>query len=222
MDVTTAVLSRKSTRAFLPDPVPKALIAEILETAARAPSGGNLQPWHVFVLSGEPLQRLKDEIQAKAEIEPMEFDIYPANLWEPFRTRRYQNAEDLYGSIGLVREDKAGRLRQLARNAQMFGAPVGVFIWIDRDLGKPQWADLGMFMQNVMLLAKERGLDSCPQEFWGQYPLTLAKHLGAPDNLMMFAGIALGWSDPDHAINRMESRRDALETWCDLKGFDEA
>lgn len=219
MEVSEAVRRRMSVRAFKPDPVPAALVRELLEAAGQAPSGGNLQPWRVYALAGAPLEALKAEVRANPLGEPPEYDVYPPNLWEPFRTRRYQNGEDLYATIGIPREDKAARLRQLAKNGEFFGAPVGLFFCLDRKLGPPQWADLGMYMQTVMLLAVERGLDTCAQEYWARYPRTVARALDLPDDHMVFSGMALGYRDETHPINTLVAARDPFETWAELKGF---
>ena len=220
MDVSQAVAGRISIRAFRPDPVAGEVVADILTRAAQAPSGGNLQPWRVYGLAGAPLAEFKALAAANPFGEEPEYEVYPPNLWEPFRTRRFQNGEDLYATIGIPREDKPARLRQLAKNAEFFGAPVGLFFCLDRKLGPPQWADLGMYMQNVMLLALEFGLDTCPQEYWARYPKTVATVLSLPDDQMLFSGMALGYRDADAPINTLRSRRDAFETWGDLRGFD--
>ena len=220
MDVTDAVARRVSIRAFKPQAPPAATVREILELAARAPSGGNLQPWRVWALAGEALADLKAKVAANPFGEAPEYDVYPANLWDPFRTRRYQNGEDLYASIGIPREDKPARLRQLARNGELFGAPVGLFFCLDRQLGPPQWSDVGMYMQTVMLLAVERGLDTCPQEYWARYPKTLAQVLNLPDDHMVFSGMALGWRDEAHPINTLRASRDPFEVWGEMRGFD--
>ncbi|HEX7945433.1 MAG TPA: nitroreductase [Phenylobacterium sp.] len=220
MNVSDAIAGRFSVRAFKPDPVPRALVAEILELACRAPSGGNLQPWRVYGLSGAPLAELKAKVAANPFGETPEYDVYPPNLWDPLRTRRYENAEQLYAAIGIPREEKPARLRQLAKNGELFGAPVGLFFAIDRKVGPPQWADVGMLMQNVMLLAVERGLDTCPQEYWARYPQTVAAQVGMPDDHMLFSGMALGYRDPDHPINTLKASRDAFELWGELRGFD--
>lgn len=221
MNVSEAVERRTSIRAFLDKPVPGALVKDILVRAARAPSGGNLQPWRVYALSGEPLALFKALVAANPFGETPEYDVYPPNLWEPFRTRRWRNGEDLYAAIDIPREDKPARLRQLARNGTFFGAPVGLFFCLDRNLGPPQWADLGMYMQTVMLLATERGLDTCPQEYWARYPQTVARFLKLPQDQMLFAGMALGFRDPDAPINRMVADRDPFEVWGEMIGFDE-
>lgn len=220
MNVSEAVERRISVRAYKPDPVPVALVADILDRAARAPSGGNLQPWRVYGLSGLPLGDLTAAVAANPRGEPMEYEVYPANLWEPFRTRRFENGEQLYASVGVPREDKAARLGWFARNAELFGAPVGLFFCLDRKLGPPQWSDLGMYMQTVMLLAEERGLATCAQEFWARYPRTVALHTGMPEDHMVFSGMALGYGDPDHPINNWRSTRDPVDSWCELRGFE--
>lgn len=219
MNVTEAVATRTSIRAFLPKAPDAVVVRQILQTAARSPSGGNLQPWRVYALTGKPLADLKADVAANPFGETPEYDVYPPNLWDPFRTRRFENGEDLYRSIGIPREDKAARLRQLARNGELFGAPVGLFFCLDRKLGPPQWSDLGMYMQTVMLLATERGLDTCAQEYWARYPLTVAKHLGLPADHMLFSGMAMGWRDPEAPINTLRSQRDDFDLWAEMKGF---
>jgi nitroreductase len=195
------------------------LVREILELAHGAPSGGNLQPWRVYALAGEPLAEVKAAAMANGPEEP-EYDVYPPDLWEPFRTRRFQCGEDLYASINIPREDRPARFRQLARNLDFFGAPVGLFVCLDRKLGPPQWADVGMFMQTVMLLAVERGLDTCAQEFWARYPKTVGAFLDLPDDHMLFSGMALGYRDESAPINGWRTRRDPFDVWCEMRGFD--
>jgi nitroreductase len=219
MNVSEAVARRISVRAFKPDPVPGATVREILELAHRAPSGGNLQPWRVWALAGEPLAEFKALVTTTPMEEP-EYDVYPPNLWDPFRTRRFECGEDLYSSIGIPREDRPARFRQLANNTNFFGAPVGLFFGLDRSLGLPQWADVGMFMQTVMLLAQERGLDTCAQEYWARYPKTVAAFVGMPDDHMVFSGMAMGYRDETHPINSWRTRRDPFEVWAHMRGFD--
>ena len=221
MNVSEAVQKRKSIRSFKTDVPPAALVKDILESAARAPSGGNLQPWKVYSLTGEPLARLKTLVATEPPQQEPGYAIYPPNLWEPFRTRRFQNGEDLYAAIGLAREDKAGRMRQLARNGEFFGAPVGVFVCVDRRLGPPQWSDLGMYIQTVMLLSVEKGLDTCAQEYWALRSDLVAKFLELPTELMVFAGIAMGWRDDNAPINCWQSRRDPFGVWGEMIGFDQ-
>jgi nitroreductase len=219
MDVTEAVARRVSIRAFKPDAPPAAVVREILELAARAPSGGNLQPWRVWALAGDALADLKARVAANPFGETPEYDVYPPNLWDPFRTRRFQNGEDLYASIGIPREDKPARLRQLAKNGELFGAPVGLFFCLDRKLGPPQWADVGMFMQTIMLLALERGLDTCAQEFWARLHGSVTRAVEIRDDHMLFAGIALGYRDEAAPINTLRTRRDPFEAFADMRGF---
>jgi len=222
MNVSQAVAQRISVRAFRPDPVPGGLVREILEAAARAPSGGNLQPWRVHALTGAPLEALKARVRDNPFGETPEYDVYPANLWEPLRTRRFQCGEDLYATIGIPREDKAARLAQLAKNGELFGAPVGLFFSLDRKVGPPQWSDVGMLMQTIMLLAVERGLATCAQEYWARYPQTLAEILNLPADHMIFSGMALGYADEAAPINTLRTRRDPFEIWGEIQGFDEA
>lgn len=219
MDVAEAVKKRISTRAFKPDPVPGDTVRRLLETAAWAPSGGNLQPWRVYALAGAPLAEFK-ALVARSPMEEPEYDVYPPSLWDPFRTRRFVCGEDLYASIEIPRDDRPARLRQLARNGDFFGAPVGLFFCLDRNLGPPQWSDLGMFMQTFMLLAVSEGLATCPQEYWARYPKTVARFVNLPDDHMLFSGMALGYADEGHPINKWRTRRDPLEVWAELRGFD--
>lgn len=223
MKVSDAVSRRRSARAFRPDPVPGALLRQILEQAGRAPSGGNLQPWKVYALAGAPLadfKALMAQRMAKGPMETPEYSIYPPDLWEPYRSYRFECGEDLYRTIGIPREDKPARMRQLARNMSFFDAPAGLFFFIERRMGPPQWSDLGMYMQTVMLLALENGLDTCPQEAWAIWPKTVAEFVGAPPEQMLFAGMALGYRDEAHPINTLRTRRAAFDDFVRMTGFD--
>jgi nitroreductase len=222
MNVSQAVAQRISVRAFRADAVAGGVVREILEAAARAPSGGNLQPWRVHAVTGAPLEALKAKVRENPFGETPEYDVYPANLWEPLRTRRFQCGEDLYATIGIPREDKAARLAQLAKNGELFGAPVGLFFSLDRKVGPPQWSDVGMLMQTIMLLAVERGLATCAQDYWARYPQTLAEVLNLPADHMIFSGMALGHADETAPINTLRTRRDPFEVWAEMRGFEEA
>ncbi len=223
MNVSEAVRSRHSIRAFLDKPVPRDIFREILETAARAPSGGNVQPWRLYAVIGEPLAafkaKMRDRLATNPEPDPLEYHIYPENLWEPHRTSRFRVGEQMYGLIGIPRDNKAGRLVWLQNNYQFFGAPAALFTYIDKRMGLPQWSDLGMYLQTVMLLLREHGLDSCAQECWSNYPDTVREFLGAPAELMLFCGMAIGHRDPDAPVNRLVTERAAVDEFTTFKGF---
>lgn len=225
MDVREAVETRFSCRAFLDTPVPEATVREILERAARAPSGGNLQPWHVYALAGAPLAELKRLVAPRAVETPRgegaEYHVYPPDLTEPYETRRRTVGELLYRSIGVTREDRPGRYRQYARNFLFFDAPVGIFFAIDRQMGPPQWSDLGMYVQTVMLLARDYGLHTCAQEAWTFWHKTVSAFLDLPPGLMLFCGLALGHADRDAAINQWRSPREPLDGFASFRGFGE-
>jgi nitroreductase len=205
-------------------PVPEATVQAILSGAAQAPSGGNLQPWRVWALAGDPLARLKGLVKAKlaagqfADGVP-EYSIFPSVMTEPYATRRFHNGEAVYATIGVARDDHAGRMRLLERNFEFFGAPVGLFLGIDRSMQQGQWADLGMFAQSIMLLAREHGLHTAALESWSLWPRTVAAAVGMPDELMLFCGMALGHMDERHPINRVHVGRAPLAEFAVLKGF---
>ena len=226
MNVTDAIMSRISTRGFLDRPVPEALVRKILETARYAPSGGNLQPWHVYVLTGARLAAFLDRVEQRRGAGSLgdgtEYPIYPAELSEPYRRRRSKCAEDMYATIGVRRDDKPGRVAQFGRNFRFFGAPVALFFAIDRQMGPGQWADLGMFLQSVMLAAREEGLHSCAQEAWAMWHKTVAEFVGMPRELMLFCGMALGYMDEAAPINRLRTDRAALEDFATFEGFEAA
>ena len=220
MDVSEAVATRRSVRGFLDTPVDGAVIRRVLAAASRAPSGGNLQPWHVDIVAGEPLAELKvimrDRLATGSETPA--YAIYPADLPEPYRTHRFQVGEDLYAALGIPREDKAGRRRWFAQNFGFFGAPMALFTSVDRAMGPPQWSDLGMFLQTVMLLLREAGLDSCAQECWALYPETVGAFLGLPPERMLFCGMAIGHADPAAPANALRSRRAAVGEFATFRG----
>lgn len=223
MKVSEAINSRITTRAFLDKPVPGEVLRQILETAKRAPSGGNLQPWHVWVLAGEPMVRFKALIKEKVALSPRgegtEYQIYPPELSEPYKARRFKCGEDMYATLGIPREDKFGRLLNFARNFEFFGAPAAVFFAIDRQMQEGQWADLGMFMQSIMLLAREQGLHTCPQEAWAIWHKTLGEFLPIPPNLMLFCGMGIGTMDEAHPINGLRTDRAPLSEFATFVGI---
>ena len=224
MDVTTALQSRVSTRCFRPDPVPDALIYDILDVARWAPSGGNLQPWQVIVVAGEArdqVVRLAQETFGAGDTGGDEYPIYPAPLHEPYRTRRFVSGEQLYDLLGIPRADKEGRLLQVARNLEFFGAPAAVFFIVDRRMGHGQWAHLGMFMQSVALVAQERGVSSCFQEFWGLVRAPLADHFGLDEHHTVYCALALGYADESAPENALRTERaDVAEIATFLTGHD--
>lgn len=223
MRVSEAVASRISCRAFLPDPVAKETVCAILNLARMAPSGGNLQPWHVYALTGEPLRRLVGDVAEQLRTTPRgeatEYPIYPEGLKEPYRSRRSKCGEDLYSTIGIERADRPGRWRQFHNNFRFFGAPVGLFFYIDRQMGPPQWTDLGMFLQTVMLIAREHGLHTCAQEAWAHWHGTVARHLAPPADLMLFCGMAMGHMDASAAVNGLRTDRAEVGEFSVFLGF---
>lgn len=222
--VTQAAMARHSCRAFLAAPVERILIEEILALAARAPSGGNLQPWRVDVVAGHALETLKRDTQsslaANPKGEPMELKVYPSPLPEPWRSRRFSSGEALYATLGIPREDKPARLAQFARNFDLFGAPVALFFSIPRIFDRPQWAHLGMFMQNVMLLAEERGLATCPQEAWAAVAGTVSALLDLPEDQLLYCGMAIGRPDPAHPANALRTDREPVAAFAHFLGFE--
>lgn len=222
LSVSLALQRRISTRAFLPTPVSETEVRALLDTARWSPSGGNLQPWKVIVVSGaarEAVIALAKNYPGMFPAEDSEQPVYPANLWEPYRSRRYKVGEDMYGLMGIPREDKASRLKWLGRNFEFFGAPVGIFFIIDRRMGHGQWAHLGMFMQSLALAATERGLATCFQEFWGTLRKTLGTHFQLPEHEMLYCGMALGYADDSAAVNRLRTERAPVDEFAQFR-FD--
>lgn len=207
MNVSEAVVARRSIRAFLDTPVPDSLLRDLLQKSARAPSGGNLQPWRIFVLNDDSMARFHQHLDTWTERDNPEYPIYPEGLKEPYRSSRFKVGEDMYALLGIPREDKPARLRRLAENYQFFGAPAAIFCYVDRIMGPPQWSDLGMFLQTFMLLAQEAGLDTCAQESWSARPGAVASFLNAPPELMIFCGIAIGHKDPGADVNSLVADR---------------
>nr|WP_302053873.1 nitroreductase [Sphingomonas tagetis] len=225
MSVSDAVDRRQSTRGYLDREVPIDVLRDILARALRSPSGGNLQPWHVYALAGQPLADLVDDVMAKLPTAgfggdgDFEYAVYPASLGDPYLNRRFRAGEDLYKALSIPREDKARRRQQFVENFRFFGARVGLFFYIDRNMGAPQWSDLGMLMQTVMLLATERGLATCAQEAWSIWHKTVRAHVGAPPQLMLFSGMALGYPDPEHPTASVRTDRAALDEMVSFRGW---
>jgi len=210
--VDKVIASRKSIRAFLSTPVAREDIQNILEIAARAPSGTNTQPWKVYVLTGGIKQQLSDEI-LQAYNNPHnsykeEYHYYPVQWLSPYLERRRKVGWDLYSLLGLGRENKAGMHAQHGRNFAFFDAPVGMIFTIDRIMQQGSWLDYGMFLQNIMLAAKARGLDTCPQAAFTQYHQIISKVLNLPDQEMVVCGMSLGFADPGKIENSLVTERD--------------
>lgn len=214
MNVSDAVAARRSIRAFLDTPVDNDLIRTLLEKSARAPSGGNVQPWQVHVINGSRMDDFQQHLAQRDPREQPAYEIYPKDLPSPYRDSRFKVGEDMYALLGIPRDDRAGRLKHLMRNYRFFDAPAAFFCMIDRTMGPPQWSDLGMFLQTFMLLAQEAGLDTCAQEAWATRPDAVSSFLQTPDNMMVFCGIAIGYKDPDAAVNTLVSERMPLEQWA--------
>jgi nitroreductase len=215
MNVSDAVAARRSVRGFLDTPVDVALIQRLVSEASRAASGGNLQPWHIDIVTGDAMNRLKQTMMAKLAGGPEtpEYDIYPTELVAPYRDRRFAVGEAMYAHIGIPREDKAARRMWFARNFAFFGAPLALFMTVDKRMGPPQWSDLGMFLQTFMLLAVEAGLATCAQECWAVYPETIKTFLETPDERMLFCGMAVGYEDPNEPANQLRTKRADMNEW---------
>ena len=181
MNTSQAVLTRSSVRAFLNKPVSNDLIKDLLMKSSRAPSGGNLQPWKIFVINNSSMKDFLDFQEGWTEPEVPAYDIYPSKLKEPYRTSRFELGEQMYELLGIGREDKDARIAQVMENFRFFGAPCAFFCFVDRQMGPPQWSDLGMFLQTFMLLAKEAGLDTCAQEAWSMKHDSVSKFVKADD-----------------------------------------
>jgi nitroreductase len=209
LDVRTAVIGRKSVRGFKPDAIPRAAIESLLDDAARAPSGTNTQPWRVYVAMGEARDALCHAVATAATLGPqdLEYRYSPATLPEPYLSRRRKVGFDLYGIAGIARGDMEGRKRQALKNFTLFGAPVGLFFTMDRRLEYGSWLDIGMFMQNVMILARGAGYETCPQAAWAYHGPLVHRSLGIPDDEILISGMALGVPDWDVAENALETER---------------
>lgn len=222
--VSEAVRARHSTRAFLPEPVPADTLREILDLAQLAPSSSNLQPWRIFAVTGEPLaellQRVRETAAANARGEPPEYPIYAPALKDPYNARRIACAEDLYGHIGVARENKLGRLMHFARNFAFYGAPVGLIVTLDRTMERGQWADVGIWLSTFLLLAQERGLSTCAQAAWAGMNQTVRRSLGIPDAYLVYCGIALGYADPEAHINSLRIGREQTAAAVTMIGFE--
>ena len=214
MKVSDAVNQRSSIRSFLNTPVSNDLMAELLTKSSRAASGGNLQPWKIFVINNSTM---KDFLLFQEEWDKPEepaYEIYPQKLKEPYRTSRYELGEQMYKLLGISREDKDGRIAQVMKNFKFFGAPCAFFCFVDRQMGPPQWSDLGMFLQTFMLLAQESGLDTCAQEAWSIKHDSVSKIVKADPEDILFCGMCVGYKDHNDPVNSLKSERRPLDDWA--------
>ncbi len=220
MNVSEAIAYRRSVRGFTDQPVDIDVVKGIVEKSARAATGGNLQPWHIDIIHGVSMEKLKAIMREKmAEGPPSqthEYDIYPKTLTSPYKDRRYEVGHMMYDAIGIPREDKMGRAMWFARNFQFFNAPVGLFLSLDRQMGPPQWGDAGMMLQNIMLLLCEAGLDSCAQECWAVYPDTIRDFLKTPSERILWTGMSIGYKDNDEPANQLMPNRAASSEWLSI------
>lgn len=212
-DVLEAVTGRRSIRRFLPTPVSEECVKSILEAASRAPSGTNIQPWLVRVVTGTARENLCRAALAAAEADQysLEYSYLPAEMKEPYLSRRRKIGFDLYAKYGIDRQDMAARKSAMLQNFEFFGAPVGLFFIMERDMALGAWLDCGMFMQNVMITARAHGLETCPQQAWCDIGGVVHQELGIPESQIVLSGMALGFADPNAAVNTLRSERIPLE-----------
>lgn len=214
--VDEAIETRRSVRGFLPTPVARADVERLLALAGRAPSGSNIQPWRVHAVTGAALQRLAAAMTAAhfaGEPEAREYEYYPLNWRSPYIDRRRELGWQLYALAGVARGDREAGMRQKGRNFAFFGAPVGLVFVIDHDLQQGSWLDYGMFLQTIMIAARARGLDTCPQAAIASYPAIVREHLGVPENQVVVCGMALGYADPAEPTNALVPGREAMDAF---------
>jgi nitroreductase len=216
LTVEEAIRGRQSIRAYLTDPVPRALVARILETAGRAPSGTNIQPWKVYVFDGRARDAICAEIcelYDRAEEPSRPYNYYPVKWREPYLGRRRACGWGLYGTLGITRDDKEGMRLQRRGNYELFGAPTGLIFTIDKDLDLGSWLDTGMFIQSVMIAARQFGLETCPQAALANYHEVFRRRLGIPESEQVICGMALGYPDPAAKVNTFRTEREPLEAF---------
>ena len=223
MNVSEAVATRRTVRAFLDKPVDQAILRRVLEKAQNAPSGGNTQPWNATVITGEPLAKLLADVAAILPEGPArhkpEYNIYPPELDGAYAERRKGVGEAMYAALDIPRENKMGRLAWFARNFQAFGAPVLMLIHTPRYMGPPQWSDIGMWLQTVALLLREEGLDCCFQEAWAIYTPQIRACFDIPDDHIFFCGLAIGHRDAAAPVNCFEVPRAPVSESITWEGF---
>jgi len=220
--VDEAIVSRRSVRAFLPDAIDESLIREILEVASRAPSGTNMQPWRVYVTTGETKERLSRAIlESGIRAEKAKWDeyrYYPEKFFEPYYGRRRAVGYALYGHLGIGKRDVDQMRAQHDRNFVFFDAPVGMIFTIDRRLNQGSWVDYGMFLENIMIAARGRGLHTCPQAAFAPYHRQIRPVLGIAEEEIVICGMALGYEDVGKPENALRTERAPLEEWVTFSG----
>jgi nitroreductase len=223
MNVTEAVTTRRSIRQFTSQHVEMEKLQRVLQKAQRSPSGGNTQPWSAVLVTGDELTRITAAIKAKAATAPMgegfEYDIYPKGLEGRYEDQRRGVGKAMFDALGLAREDGTGRIAQMAKNWDSFDAPVQLFTYTRKYMGPPQWSDMGMWLQTVMLLLREEGLDSCAQEIWAMYGTYMRELLSIDDDHIFFCGMAIGYRDADAVVNNFEVPRVDIAQAIDWRGF---
>ena len=223
MDVSEAVASRRSIRAFLDKPVDHAVLRRVLEKAQAAPSGGNTQPWNAVMVTGDVLDKLvghvADTIPQGLAAYSAEYPIYPAELEGRYATSRFGVGEAMYAALEIPREDKDSRQDVFRNNFRAFGAPVLMLVHTPRYMGLPQWSDIGMWLQTVLLLLREEGLDSCAQEAWAIYQKQIREVVAIPDDHIFFCGVAIGWGDRTAPVNTFPVPRVNIDEAVRWEGF---
>ena len=219
MSVAEAVLSRRSIRAFLDRPVPLDTLQRVLDQARWAPSGCNFQPWEATVLTGAPLKALQDVLLTSAPDNPLEYDFSAPGAVDVYQNRLRAVGAAMYGAMGIARQDADTRAEFARANCTSFGAPVLLLCHFPKLMKEAQWSDVGMWLQTIMLLLRGEGLDSCPQEYMGLYGRTIKRHLGLDDDVMLFAGLAIGWRDPEAPVNGFARERETLDGQVTFQGF---
>jgi nitroreductase len=211
MDLCDIIRVRGSTRAFLPQKLPLDVVRDILDVARFAPSGSNTQPWQVHVVTGEARSTICAAVRHAAVHEREQhrglYEYYPSQWKEPYLSRRRACGWGLYNLLGIQKGDRAGGLSQELKNFDFFGAPVGLFVFMDRELGQGSLIDCGMFMQNVMIAAQAKGLATCPQAAWAPYQAVIREHLNVSDSHILLCGLALGYADPSAPVNQYRPER---------------
>jgi nitroreductase len=219
-----AIVSRRSLRAFLPTQVPRETIEEILAVASRAPSGTNTQPWRVYVLTGDSKAELSRKVAAAYDdpaeraTHSEEYAYYPTEWKSPFIDRRRKVGWDLYGLLGIAKTDKERMHSQHRRNYEFFGAPVGLMFTIDRVMQTGSWLDYGMFLQSIMIAARARGIDTCPQAAFTQFHRIICEHIGAPANEQLVCGMSMGHADPTAIENTLITEREPVAKFAHFLG----